>query len=338
MQLEKSKKPYIIAEIGINHEGNYLIAKKLIYEAKKAGADAVKFQVFKPGTLAIKKIKKNNLQKKNSGKEDLSNIWKRVCLNFLSLKKLRDTAKKLKIGFICTPFDFESLKIVKKLKLDAIKIASSDVTDLPLISQVAKLKKPVILSTGMSTSEEISKALKLLKRNKVSLLHCVSLYPCEYKDANLKRILALKKKFKKFKIGYSDHCRNFEASILAINYGAKIIEKHFTLNKKKIGLDHSLSADPKDLRIICEYAKNVNFLPGANKINPSAKERKFTKHFRKGVYINKRVLRNQKIKKENIIIRRPQNNIKPDMYYKLIGKIAKKQLNIYESVNLKKIY
>ena len=208
-------------------------AKKHIIEAKKAGANAVKFQVFKPATLAIENSKKNKLQKKTSGKEDLSSIWKRVSLNTMSLKKLRDYSKKIKIDFICTAFDFESLELVKKLNLDAIKIASSDVTDLPLLIEISKLKKPIILSTGMSNSEEISIALNLLKNKNVSILHCVSLYPCDYSDANLNRILALKKKFKKHVIGYSDHCKNFEASIYAINLGAKIIEKHFTLNKKK---------------------------------------------------------------------------------------------------------
>ena len=338
MIFKNLKKPYIIAEIGINHEGSFSSAKKHIIEAKKAGANAVKFQVFKPDTLAVQNSKKNKLQKKTSGKEDLSSIWKRVSLNTMSLKKLRNYSKKIKIDFICTAFDFDSLKLVKKLNLDAIKVASSDVTDLPLLIEISKLKKPIILSTGMSNSDEISIALNLLKNKNVSILHCVSLYPCNYSDANLNRILALKKKFKKNVIGYSDHCKNFEASIYALNLGAKIIEKHFTLNKKKKGLDHSLSADPKDLKTICDYANKITLLPGTETIKPALKERKFTKFFRKGIYVNKELSKNQIIKKKNIIIRRPENKVKPKMYSKLIGRKTKKKMNLNDPIDLKKIY
>ena len=221
MKFNKLKKPYVIAEIGINHDGKFLEAKKLIFEAKKAGADAVKFQVFKPITLEGGKVKKTKNQKKTSGKKNFTNIWRRVSLNYNSLKKLRNYSSKISIDFICTPFDFESLKLVKKLNLKAVKVASSDVTDIPLLLEISKLKKPVILSTGMSNSKEIAAALKTINNKNLALLHCVSLYPCEYNKANLNRILSLKKKFNKYVVGYSDHCKNFEASIFALNLGAK---------------------------------------------------------------------------------------------------------------------
>jgi|TARA_B100001063_G_C16759020_1_gene554866 N,N'-diacetyllegionaminate synthase len=338
MNINLIKKPYIIAEIGINHEGNFSTAKKLIFEAKKAGANAVKFQVFKPETLAIKKSKKTKFQKKTSGKEELSTIWNRVCLSYTILKKLKDYSKKLKIDFICTPFDFESLNLVKKLNLNAIKIASSDMTDYPLISEISKLKKPIILSTGMSSSLEISKTLKVINSKNVTILHCVSMYPCDNKKANLSRILSLKKKFREYTVGYSDHCKNFEASIYALSLGAKVIEKHFTLDKKRVGLDHSLSADPIDLKIICDYANSINDLPGKNQINPSPHEKKFTKFFRKGIYANKVLSKNQVIKRKDLIIRRPENKCKPDMYWKLIGKRVKKKINLHDPINFKEIY
>jgi len=338
MTINKTKKPYIIAEIGINHEGNFLTAKKLILAAKKAGANAVKFQVFKPETLAIKKSKKTKFQKKTSGKEDLSNIWNRVCLTYPILKKLRNYSKELKIDFICTPFDFESLNLIKKLNLSAIKIASSDMTDYPLISEIAKLKKPIILSTGMSNGMEISKTLKIINSKNITILHCVSMYPCDNNKANLNRILSLKKKFKKYTIGYSDHCKNFEASIFALSLGAKVIEKHFTLDKKRVGLDHSLSADPIDLKIICDYAKSINDLPGKGKINPSSQEQKFTKFFRKGIYANKKLSKNQVIKRDDLIIRRPENKSKPEVYWKFIGKKIKKTINLHDSISFKELY
>ncbi len=338
MKFKKLNKPYIIAEIGINHEGSYSLAKKLIFEAKKAGADAVKFQVFKPNTIAVEKSKKTRFQKKTINKENLSSIWKRVCLDYRSLKKLRYFSKKLKIDFICTAFDFESLNLVKKLNLNAIKVASSDITDIPLLSEIHKLKKPVILSTGMSNEKEIYRAIKTINSKNLALLHCVSMYPCAYSKANLKRILALRKKFNKHIIGYSDHCKNFEASLFALSLGAKVIEKHFTLNKNKKGLDHSLSADPKDLKIICDYAKTINLMPGKVKIDPSNQEKSSRKFFRKGIYVIRKLNKNQVIKKENLIIRRPENKTKPELYTKLLGKKVKKKFNLHDPINLKYLH
>ncbi len=338
MLFKNLKKPYIIAEIGINHEGSFESAKKLIIEAKKAGADAVKFQVFEPNTLAVDKSKKTKFQEKTAGKEKLSNIWKRVALSFTKLKKLRDISIKLNIDFICTPFDFQSLKLVKKLNLSAIKIASSDVTDIPLLSKISLLKRPVILSTGMSNLNEISKSLKTLKNKNIAILHCVSIYPCAFKNANLNRILTLKKKFKDFEIGYSDHCKSFEASIHALSLGAKVVEKHFTLNKNRKGLDHSLSADPTDLKIICDYAKSISLLPGERKIEPSKQEKKSKKFFRKGIYMIKDLGRNEIIKKEHIIIRRPANKVEPELYFKIIGKKSRRNLKKHDTINLKHLF
>jgi N,N'-diacetyllegionaminate synthase len=338
IKFNKLKKPYIIAEIGINHEGSYGLAKKLILEAKKAGASAVKFQVFKPATLAPENIRKTKLQKKSSGKESLTNIWKRVCLSRQSLMKLRFFAKYIGIDFICTAFDFESLALVKKLNVDVLKIASSDITDIPLLIEISKLKKPIIISTGMSNDREITKALNTINKKNISILHCVSLYPCEFRRANLKRILAIKKKYKEYIIGYSDHCKNIEASILAINLGAKIIEKHFTLDKKKIGLDHSLSADPFDLKIICDYAKNFNLLLGSKKIIPSSYERNFKKLFRKGIYFKKTINKDEVITKEHLIICRPENSTRPEFYNFIIGKKTKKKMNFLTAVHLKNLY
>ena len=152
------------------------------------------------------------------------------------------------------------------------------------------------------------------------------MYQCilvSLKNANLKRIISLKKNFNKYTIGYSDHCKNIDASIFALSLGAMVIEKHF-IDKKREGLDHSLSADPIDLKTICEYAKNINNLSGKNKIKPSDKERNFIKYFRKGIYILRKVKKGQIIK-ENLIIRRPQNSVKPKTYQKLIGKEGKKK-------------
>ena len=334
INLKKIKKTFIIAEIGINHEGKFLNAKKLISEAKKSGADAVKFQVFKPHTLANKKLKKNKLQIESSKKkEDLYEMWKRVSLNDKELFKLRMFAKKISIFFICSVFDLESLNLVKKLNVDAYKIASSDVTDYFLQSHISKEKKPVILSTGMANEQEIKVAIKNIKNKNISILHCVSLYPCNIKFANLNRINALNKKFD-LPVGYSDHCVGVNASIIAITMGAKIIEKHFTLNKKRVGLDHALSADPDDLKIICDFAKQYSLFKGKNSIEPTRYEKSFQKFFRKGIYFKKDIKRNKKLDIYDLIIRRPKNNTPPKYYNKIINMIASKNFSKNESVNL----
>ena len=335
ISFKKLNKPFIIAEIGINHEGSFKTAKKLILKAKIAGADAVKFQVFKPYTLANEKIKINKLQKKSlSHKEDLYEMWKRVSLNKSELLKLKIFSKKIKINFICSVFDIESLEMVKKINVDAYKIASSDITDQRLQEYISREKKPIIISTGMASENEIRAAIKNLKSKNIAILHCISLYPCEEKFANLNRITELSKKFY-FSIGYSDHCVGINASIIAISMGAKVIEKHFTLNKKKVGLDHALSADPKDLEIICDFAKKFNLYKGKGSIEPSKYEKRFQKFFRKGIYFKKDVKKNENLSNENLIIRRPKNNIHPKYYKSLLNKISTKSFKKGDSINFK---
>ncbi len=266
-------------------------------------------------------------------KNPLYKIWQKMELKFPDLKKLRKYAKKLNIYFICSVFDIESLSMSRKLKIDALKIASSDITDAYLQNYLSKEKKPIILSTGMSEKSEIEKCIKNLKSKNLAILHCVSLYPCDFKRANLNRILSLKKNFK-YTIGYSDHCIGPIASILSINLGAKIIEKHFTLNKNKIGLDHKLSADPMDLKIICDFAKNYKVFFGQKRINPSNFEKSFRKLFRKGIYFRRNIKKGEKILEKDIIVRRPMNKNNPADYKKIINKISKK--NFLEGDEIKK--
>ena len=270
----KKNSPYIIAEIGINHEGNFNLAKKSIKSAKDSGADAVKLQLFNPNTLAKEKSVKTNDQKKRiSKKETLFQMLKRMSLNLNELKRLKKYAKNISLDFICSIFDEESLNLSKKIGLDAYKIASSDLTDLKLIKQIQKIDKPVILSTGMGSYNEIKTAIKILKGKKVYLLHCVSLYPCPISLINLKRMISLSRKFK-LPTGYSDHSLGVNACLMALSMGSKIIEKHFTLNKNWIGADHELSADYKDMKIICDFSKNYQKLSGNGLIEPTTKEKK----------------------------------------------------------------
>ncbi len=319
----KLTSPYIIAEIGINHEGKLGYIKKLIKQAKEAGADAVKFQAFDPNTIAFKDIKKNKLQKKSLRKrENLSSMWKRVMLDKTKVEFIAKQAKKNSIDLIFSVFDDYSINLIKKIKIKAIKIASSDINDHELIKKVKKFKVPIIISTGMASFREIRDMISLCKIKPI-LLHCVSLYPCPKNKANLKRILGLKKKFDQFSIGYSDHTIGADASIIAVTLGASVIEKHFTLNKNFVGADHLLSADKNELKVICDFKKNYQNYLGVEDIEPSNYEKNFKKYFRKSIYCKKNISKGEIFSLRNLIIRRPQGFLKPYEIKKIIGKKSK---------------
>ena len=319
----RTKTPYIIAEIGINHDGNLKRAINLIKLAKRAGVHAVKFQLFKPETLAKKdKKKKSNFK-----------MWKKYALNKKKITYLLNYSKKIKIDFFCSVFDTESLNIVEKLKIKKIKIASSDVTDLELLKKISKINKNVFLSVGMSNFSEIKEAYKILN-NKITLLHCVSLYPCPIEKANLRKIITLRKKFK-CEVGYSDHCKGIEASVVAITMGASVIEKHFTDDKNRKGADHILSADFNDMSTIVNFSKNYSKLLGNGKIKPSNQEMYMRKIARKSIYYKKNYNKNHKIKYEDLIIRRPLADIEPKQIYKLLNRKLKTDVKENQSVKFK---
>ena len=303
--------PYIIAEIGINHEGKIQRAIKLIKEAKNAGASAVKFQLFEPETLGtnsrIKKEKK------------IFNMWKKVALKENDVLKLKKIAKKYNIDLFCSIFDKKSLDIITKLRIKNIKIASSDLSDIVLLKLVAKTRKKVFLSTGMANENEIKTALKILKNNKVILMHCVSLYPCPLKLANLNRINSLRKKFKKT-IGYSDHCQGINSVITSINMGAEAIEKHFTDDKSRKNFDHKLSADFNDLKRIVDYSKIYNLLKGSGDIEPTKKEKLMRKIARKSIYYNKDLKKGHFLNFSDCKIKRPYAILEPKKLEKILNR------------------
>ncbi len=301
-------KPYIIAEIGINHDGKISIAKNLIKQAKKAGASAVKFQIFKTTSLAAPKTK-------------VFNFFEKLKLNENQLIELKNLSRKVKIDFICSIFDESSLNISKKLNLKKIKIASSEVTNLELLKKISNTKKKIILSLGMADKNEIYDALKILKKNQVELLHCVSMYPCSDNEINLNRILSLKKIYKK-EVGYSDHSIGNDACKIAMLMGAKTIEKHFTYNKNLNYGDHKLSADFKGLLDLVKFSKNSQIMMGSGRIKPSNKEKKFSKLFRKGIYSSQTLAKDETITLKKLIIRRPETNLK----IKNINQILKKKV------------
>ena len=258
-------KPVVIAEAGVNHNGSLAIGKKLIEAAKNAGADCIKFQTYKSSKLTTKNAKRfwtwDGEKKKKGTQHDSYSILD--SFNFKEYKYLAKTCEDNKIEFQSTPFDIDSIKLLEKLNVKTYKIASCDITNYQLINEVAKTKKPIFLSTGASEVNEISKAIKIIKKyhHKIVIMHCTLCYPTKIYDANLSSITFLRKKFPKYPIGLSDHTLEISTPALAVALGALVVEKHFTINKKlKKSADHWLSVNEKEMKIIVkniQEAKNA---------------------------------------------------------------------------------
>ena len=324
----KNNKTLIIAEIGVNHNGNIDIAKSLINSASSAKADYVKFQNFKPTKLASKITKKSNYQKiRTKNKESFLEMLEKYYFNFKKISLLKKYAERKKIKFLCTPFDQETADDLIKLKLKKIKISSGDITDLPLIDYISKKKIHMIVSTGRSTIKEIEEAVKIIKKNKCkfSLLHCVSLYPAPFKELNLNSIQKLKKKFK-CDVGFSDHTLGIEASIAAVTLGANIIEKHITFDRNAEGPDHFASLDIKELSYFVSAIRNVENSFGDGIKKPSDGEKKEIHNARKSIISIKNINKESKITKNNVAIKRPEIGLAPIYFNDVIGRKALKKI------------
>ena len=313
-------KPYIIAEIGANHNGDIDKAFYLIKIAKKAGCDAVKFQSWDENLNCSSYYKKN--------KKDL-NEYLKYKLSFNQLKKLRKFSKKLNIHFGTTPFSNEQLEEAVKLKCDFIKVASMDLNNYPFINKVSQIKENLIVSTGFSTLDEIKKASKILKKNRktnIIFLHCVGLYPPKSEDViNLKNMETIKK-ITGFEIGFSDHTRWLETPLSASALGAKVIEKHFTFNKKAKGWDHSVSADFKEMKNLVIGSKRAYKLSGELNRKLSKEEIKKSKIMRRSITLKNNLKKDQKISLKDIDLQRPGVGIAPTYLNKILNKKVKKDL------------
>lgn len=318
-------KPYIIAEIGANHNGDIELAKKLIVEAKKCGADAVKFQSWTPSSLICKEEYNNNQVYTDSSKKHFGSLKEMVEKYYLreeqhfELKKYCDN---LKIDFCSTPFSKEEVDLLMKLDVPFIKVASMDINNLELLKYMAKQQKPIILSTGMSTLSEIEKAIEIIENegnNQIILLHCISIYPPKYEDINLNNILMLEKTFG-YPVGFSDHTIGTSIPLASVALGSCIIEKHFTLDKNMPGWDHEISADPQELEIICKESKNITEALGTYKRIISKDEQEKLKKFRRSIVLANNLKEGETIKLENLEFKRPGTGIRPDEVKYVIGK------------------
>ena len=269
-------KTFIIAEIGVNHNGSLSIAKKMVNAAKKAGADAVKFQIFLTDDLVLKSTKKVNYQKLNDKNKTMHRMLKKVQLSFNEFKILKKYCDKKKIVFISSAFDKKSILFLKSLNPKYFKIPSGEINNLPNLKIISKFNKKTLISTGMSTMNEVKDIIKIvknygLKKKNLIVMHCNSSYPTSINDANLNIIKTMKNKFN-VKIGYSDHTRGILAPIIAVSIGAEFIEKHFTLKQSLKGPDHFFSLTPNDFKIMVKNIRETEKLLGNTKKNINKSE------------------------------------------------------------------
>ncbi len=328
----------IIAEAGVNHDGKLDQALELVQIASECGADIVKFQMFKAENLVSKNASKANYQKIFYENETQFQMLKKLELNKKEFQKIKKHCDILGIKFLCSVFDRESLNFIKKLNVDQFKIPSGEINNLPYLREIGKFNKNIILSTGISTLEEIAIAIENIilsgtNRSKINLLHCSSEYPAPFAGLNLFAIKTLAKEFN-VNVGFSDHTKGIEASIAAVAIGANIIEKHFTLDKKLKGPDHSSSLDPKELRDLVSSIRNIEISLGSGLKIPNTHEIKNLIHIRKSIFASRAISKGEKFSEKNITAKRPGNGISPMLWDKVIGQEAKKNFSEDELITL----
>ncbi len=322
-----NKKVVIIAEAGVNHNGDVDMAKQLIDAAAEAKADYVKFQTFQSNQVISSFAEKAPYQKKNTGiKESQLEMVKKLELSKKDHQILLKHCKKKKIKFFSTSFDLPSTRFLKRLNLGLFKIPSGEITNLPYLSLIGSYNQEIILSTGMATLEEIEDAIRVIensgtKRTKITLLHCTTEYPAPFSEVNLKAMNTLKEVFRT-KVGYSDHTEGIEVAIAATALGASVIEKHFTLDKGLPGPDHKASLDPKELKSMVSSIRLVEKSLGHSKKIPTKSEMKNKSIVRKSLVANKLIKKGDRFTKKNLSIKRPGNGLSPMKIGEILGRKA----------------
>jgi N,N'-diacetyllegionaminate synthase len=330
-------KVFIIAEAGVNHNGDIGLAEQMIFEAKKAGADAVKFQTFKAEKVMSRYAEKAEYQKAATGEDESQlEMVKKFQLSYNDFMRLKQVCDQAGIMFLSTPFDPDSIDFLAELHMEYMKIPSGEITNLPYLIRIARLGSKVIMSTGMSTMDEIGEAVGILKENgteDITLLHCTTEYPTPYQDANLKAMLALKERFHT-KVGYSDHTLGIEIPIAAVSLGAEVIEKHFTLDKNMEGPDHKASLEPDELAAMVSSIRNVESALGTGNKVPSQSEIKNIVIARKSIVAAKDIKLGETFTEENLAVKRPGSGVSPMKWFEVIGQKAKRDFKEDELIEL----
>lgn len=320
-----NNKIIIIAEAGVNHNGSIDIAKELVDVAEEAGADFVKFQIGKPELLVSKYAPKAEYQQRNTKKSDESQLEMLNGINFPYERhaELNEYCKNKKTRYFCTPFELNSIDYLAQLNIGLWKIPSGEITNYPYLKKVASYHQPVILSTGMSTMEDIEACLKVLTDNgltkdQITILHCNTEYPTPFEDVNLLAMQSIAKQFGT-KVGYSDHTRGIEVPIAAVALGATIIEKHFTLDRNMPGPDHKASLEPDELKAMVSAIRNIEKALGSAEKKVTDSERKNIAIARKSIVAAKDIHKGELLTEENITVKRPGTGISPMCWEEVLG-------------------
>lgn len=354
-------KTFIIAEAGVNHNGSLVMAKQLVDVAKQAGADAVKFQTFKAENLVTKSAQQATYQIENLGESSSQyEMLKKLELSYEEFVELKRYCKEVNVHFLSTPFDLESVDfLIEELQIDTVKIPSGELTNSPFIYEIAKKRKPMIISTGMATVEEIHEVLSVaafglaqkkvteLKKTKafyttveakellkeyVTILHCTTEYPAPYDTINLMAMVHLKEVLD-MKIGLSDHSQGVAIPIAAVALGAQVIEKHFTLDKNLDGPDHKASLNPKELASMVLQIRQIEKALGNGVKHPSLQELENRIPVRKSLVARRNIVAGELFTENNLTVKRPGNGMSPSNYWELLGKMAKKSYFEDEMIN-----
>ncbi len=331
-----AKKVLIIAEAGVNHNGSLDLAFKLAEAAKKAGADCVKFQTFKAEALVARHAAQAEYQKRNTVEEPQIKMLKKLELGYEEFRELKKHCDEIGICFISTPFDRDSISFLEGFDMPFWKIPSGEVTDLPYLMQIGKTGRPVIMSTGMCTMEEIGAAIKVLQSagtEDIRLLHCNTEYPTPFEDVNLNVLKTLKERFG-YEVGYSDHTRGIEVPIAAVALGATVIEKHFTLDRNMEGPDHKASLEPEELKQMTESIRHIEKALGSADKQPTESEKKNIAVARRSIVAGRKILKGELLTEENITTKRPGNGISPMLWMQVIGTKAIRDFEEDELIEL----
>lgn len=326
----------IIAEAGVNHNGNLELARRMVDEARRAGADYVKFQTAVPELVISSIAPKAEYQKETTGKEQSQlEMCRAIHLPLTDYAGLADLCREKGIGFMSTPFDLVSIDTLAPLGMDYWKIPSGEITNLPYLRKIASKGGRVILSTGMSTLDEVARAVEILEkggipRADISLLHCNTQYPTPMDDVNLRAMETLRS-LGCGRVGYSDHTVGIEVPVAAVAMGAQIIEKHFTLDKTMEGPDHRASLDPAELRAMVSAIRNIEKAVGSPEKRVSPSERANIEVARKSIVAARDIAAGEIFTEENITVKRPGNGLSPMLWDDVIGQRAARDFE-YDSL------
>lgn len=325
----------IIAEAGVNHNGSKALAKKMVEQAKQAGADYIKFQTFVPEKLVSRYAPKAEYQKETTGAaESQLQMLQKLALSQEDFIELQSYCKEVGIGFLSTPFDLDSIAFLDRLDMDFWKLPSGEITNLPYLEAIGHTRKDIVMSTGMCQMQEIADAIAVLEKSgagAITVLHCNTQYPTPYADVNLLAMQQMKQELQK-PVGYSDHTVGIEVPIAAVALGAVVIEKHFTLDKRMEGPDHRASLQPEELAQMVTAIRHIEQSLGDGRKKRTASEQKNCAVARKSIVAKCGIAKGELFTEENLTVKRPGDGISPMHWYEVLGTRAKKNYEADEQI------